>query len=260
MRRKLLEGLARAARRAALVSGLGLVLAIATGVGGYALTSANGRGGILIAAAIPRLAPPEVTALASVPRRGFVEDATVRAASSVPLRDQAVPLSRESLGRESEGRASPSGDREPAGGGALLDRASPVTQIVVAAASFARGPVELAGTPITPSLAPGDRIGVPVSFYYCNSGTKTAAQGDGGGFCGAMRDGSIVYNGAAACDHKYMGQRFKILGDPLPRVYKCADTGSAVHGLHRDIWFGSSDEGWSWQLSVGQAAWIEILP
>ncbi|MSQ31282.1 MAG: hypothetical protein EXR64_04545 [Dehalococcoidia bacterium] len=254
MRRKLLEGLARAARRAALVSGLGFVLAIATGVGGYALTSANGRGGILIAAATPRLAPPEVTALAAVPRRGFVEDAVVRADTVVPLRDLAVPLSR-----ESEGRASPSGDREPASG-ALLDRTSPATQIVVAAASFARGPVELAGTPITPSLAPGDRIGVPVSFYYCNSGTKTAAQGDGGGFCGAMRDGSIVYNGAAACDHKYMGQRFKILGDPLPRVYKCADTGSAVHGLHRDIWFGSSDEGWSWQLSVGQAAWIEILP
>ena len=37
-------------------------------------------------------------------------------------------------------------------------------------------------------------------------------------------------------------------------------TGSAVHGLHRDIWFGSSDDGWTWQRSVGQAASIEILP
>jgi 3D (Asp-Asp-Asp) domain-containing protein len=103
-------------------------------------------------------------------------------------------------------------------------------------------------------------VTVPVSFYYCTVGSSTAATGDGGGFCGAMRDGSIVYNGAAACDFAYLGQRFRIDGDPLGLVYKCADTGSAVRGLHRDIWFDSSDEGWVWQRSVGQAALIEILP
>ena len=75
-----------------------------------------------------------------------------------------------------------------------------------------------------------------------------------------MRDGSVVYNGAAACDIASLGERFKILGDPLGRIYRCADTGSAVHGLHRDIWFHSSDAGWAWLRSVGQVVTIEILP
>ena len=70
----------------------------------------------------------------------------------------------------------------------------------------------------------------------------------------------LFRSGAAACDVAYLGQQFRIEGDPLGRVYKCADTGSAVHGLHRDIWFHSSSEGWNWQRSVGQAATIEILP
>ena len=111
-----------------------------------------------------------------------------------------------------------------------------------------------------PGLAVGDRVKVSVSFYYCRVGSETPARGDGGGFCGAMRDGSVVYNGAAACDYVYLGQRFRIEGDPLNRIYRCADTGSAVHGLHRDIWFASSDEGWNWQRNVGQAVTIEILP
>ena len=110
----------------------------------------------------------------------------------------------------------------------------------------------------TPKLTPGDRLMVPVSFYYCQAGG--GAQGDGGGFCGAMRDGSVVYSGAAACDVVYLGQRFRIEGDPSARIYRCADTGSAVHGLHRDIWFGSNSEGWAWQRSIGQAATIEVLP
>ena len=114
--------------------------------------------------------------------------------------------------------------------------------------------------PGTPALAPGDRVKASVSFYYCEIGTKTAAQGDGGGFCGAMRDGSVVYDGAAACDYVYLGQHFRIEGDPLKRVYRCADTGSAVHGLHRDVWFSSSDEGWAWQRAVGQSVNIEVLP
>ena len=112
----------------------------------------------------------------------------------------------------------------------------------------------------TPPLRAGDRLTVPVSFYYCTIGHGVAAQGDGGGFCGAMRDGSVVYNGAAACDVEYLGQRFRIEGDPLGLIYRCADTGSAVHGQHRDIWFGSSDDGWAWQRSIGQAATIEVLP
>lgn len=112
--------------------------------------------------------------------------------------------------------------------------------------------------PPTPPLLPGDSVVASVSFYYCEGGE--GPRGDGGGFCGHMRDGSIVYIGAAACDHAYIGQQFRIQGDPLGLVYRCADTGSAVHGLHRDIWFHSADDGWRWQRQVGQTAVIEILP
>lgn len=112
----------------------------------------------------------------------------------------------------------------------------------------------------TPDLVPGQRIEVSVSFYYCQDGPANYPLGDGGGFCGLMRDGSRVYPGAAACAYRYLGQLFKIVGDPTGRIYKCADTGSAVHGLHRDIWFNTSDDGWVWQHSVGRTAVIEILP
>lgn len=111
-----------------------------------------------------------------------------------------------------------------------------------------------------PDLAPGDVIAATVSFYYCRLGSQGLHPGDGGNFCGTMRDGSVVYPGAAACAYKYLGQQFRIVGDPTGRVYRCADTGSAVHGVHRDIWFMSSDDGWEWQLDVGQVATIEILP
>ncbi|MGE3961661.1 MAG: hypothetical protein AB7F65_08290 [Dehalococcoidia bacterium] len=111
-----------------------------------------------------------------------------------------------------------------------------------------------------PDLVAGDVITATVSFYYCELGAKGRHPGDGGNFCGVMRDGSVVYPGAAACAYRYLGQQFRIVGDPTGRVYRCADTGSAVHGVHRDIWFHSSDEGWEWQLEVGQVATIEILP
>ena len=111
----------------------------------------------------------------------------------------------------------------------------------------------------TPELRPGDRAVATVSFYYCIEGTGPHPLGDGGNFCGAMRDGRVVYPGAAACDYAYIGQRFRIQGDPSRRVYQCNDTGSAVHGLHRDIWFHSSDDGWRWQLAVGPRAVIEIV-
>jgi hypothetical protein len=111
----------------------------------------------------------------------------------------------------------------------------------------------------TPQLSPGDRVLATVSFYYCVDGAGPHPSGDGGNFCGAMRDGLIVYPGAAACDYVYLGQRFRIQGDPSQRVYECNDTGSAVHGLHRDIWFHTSDDGWRWQLAVGPRAVLEIV-
>lgn len=111
-----------------------------------------------------------------------------------------------------------------------------------------------------PDLAAGDRITVPVTFYYCEDSTGGQRRGDGGGFCGVMRDGSPVYPGAAACEYQYLGQRFRIEGDPTGRVYVCADTGSGIHGQHRDIWFMNSSEGWSWQQVVGRSAVIQVLP
>ena len=109
----------------------------------------------------------------------------------------------------------------------------------------------------TPGLQPGDQVAATVSFYYCASGSGPA--GDGGDFCGAMRDGTVVYPGAAACDYAYLGQRFRVEGDPTGRVYTCNDTGNAVHGLHRDIWFPTSDEGWRWQRAVGRRVVIQIV-
>ena len=110
----------------------------------------------------------------------------------------------------------------------------------------------------TPFLGPGDIVEATVSFYYC---TPDGAEklGDGGGFCGVMRDGSVVYDGAAACAWAYLGQRFVILDDPSGQVYTCADTGSAVHGLHRDVWVESAKSGWSWQLIVGQTSLLRIV-
>lgn len=135
---------------------------------------------------------------------------------------------------------------------AARDDAGDDGERVVAAAMTAP-----AGT--TPPLGVGDRIQATLSFYYCERGERGLHPGDGGNFCGVMRDGDVVYPGAAACAYVYLGQRFRIEGDPTERTYTCADTGSAVHGLHRDIWFMDSDEGWSWQLDVGQVAIIEIV-
>ncbi len=112
-----------------------------------------------------------------------------------------------------------------------------------------------------PEQQPGDRVRTTISFYYCEHDPDSInPPGDGGGFCGAMRDGTIVYPGAAACAYAYLGQQFRILGDPLERIYRCADTGSAVAGQHRDIWFQTSDEGWDWLWTTGAVATIEVLP
>lgn len=109
-------------------------------------------------------------------------------------------------------------------------------------------------------LQPGDRITVPLTFYYCEDTTGGSRSGDGGGFCGAMRNGDVAHPGAAACDVAYLGQRFIIEGDPTERTYVCADTGGGIKNQHRDIWFLSSSEGWAWQAVVGRSAVIQIIP
>jgi hypothetical protein len=98
-----------------------------------------------------------------------------------------------------------------------------------------------------------------ITYYYCERGSNPATWGDGGGFCGAMRSGTVVYAGAAACSAANFGQRFRIVGDPTGRAYVCEDTGGAVHGNHRDIWFRNSDEGARWYAQVGTHAEIVIV-
>jgi hypothetical protein len=110
----------------------------------------------------------------------------------------------------------------------------------------------------SPPLAPGSIVSATISFYYCEQG-GSASSGDGGGFCGAMRDGTVVYEGAAACAYTYLGQRFRIVGDPTERIYTCHDTGNEVHGLHRDIFFYTSADGWPWLYSVGTRVVLEII-
>jgi 3D (Asp-Asp-Asp) domain-containing protein len=118
-------------------------------------------------------------------------------------------------------------------------------------------PPAVAATPYP--LATGDRVQVTLSFYYCEHLDPNVGGGDGGGFCGRTADGSPVAPGVAACDAAYLGQLFRIQGDPLARVYRCADTGSAVGGLHRDIWFDTAAQGWAWIDAVGHVGVIEIL-
>jgi hypothetical protein len=145
------------------------------------------------------------------------------------------------------------------------ERVEPTPAVIPANAQpFEASRAEAAATQVAripaPPLRVGDRISVSLSFYYCEPGTNPAVIGDGGGFCGHMRDGTIVRPGAAACDYEYLGQRFRIEGDPDQREYVCNDTGNLVVGLHRDIWFNVADEGADWVLKVGRSAVIEILP
>lgn len=104
-----------------------------------------------------------------------------------------------------------------------------------------------------------ETVETSISYYYCKQGTISVSIGDGGGWCGAMANGEVVHQGAAACDRSRLGERFRIVGDPLGLTFECKDTGSAVHGHHRDIWFNLSDDGYRWIVEVGYRATIEIL-
>ena len=141
-----------------------------------------------------------------------------------------------------------------------VNSASSAAQATDSALVAAPAPTAVRSATGTPKMSAGDRSMVSVSFYYCEEARGGFASGDGGGFCGIVRDGSRVRSGVAACDVAYLGQRFQIEGDPTGRTYLCADTGSAVHGLHRDIWFLDNRDGWDWQLSVGAHAVIRVLP
>ena len=104
-------------------------------------------------------------------------------------------------------------------------------------------------------MVPGDRAPATVTFYYCAG----AAVGDGGGFCGHAADGTPVQIGVAACDRSYLGQKFRVVGDPSGIVFRCADTGGGVFGQMRDMWFPTSGEAAGWLAAVGHNVTIEVL-
>lgn len=221
--------------RGALVAVAGFGLSLALGAGGFWLagTSPSAMASAIIGDAAEADPHPTELKASALPTRTVVEEAV----SVVLVNQQALLASR------AEG--------EPA---------APLMAVPVPTAGTSSAAVTAVQEVSAPDLSPGDRVTATLSFYYCVEGVKGLHPGDGGGFCGIMRDGSVVYPGAAACDYKYLGQQFRIIGDPLERIYRCADTGSAVHGLHRDIWFYDSDEGWDWQHVLGQSVVIEILP
>ena len=100
---------------------------------------------------------------------------------------------------------------------------------------------------------------VRLTYYYCTRGAIAAAIGDGGGFCGHMANGELVHEGAASCARSLMGERFRVIGDPNDRIYKCTDIGGGVDLGHRDIWFADSDSAYAWWRAVGPTAVIERL-
>ena len=224
----------RALRHGLVVSGVCVLIALVTGLSGYAFGES----------------PPRAHGETVVPREG--------AATSFEVLNRWLrPLT----------------DGEPAaGGGASLVTVEPALElaaeaVIDVASTMDEQPLDSAGGRVraqrlqvsTPELALGDRPRVTVSFYYCEEAAGGYNRGDGGGFCGRARDGSYVRPGVAACDPAYLGQRFRIEGDPTGRVYTCADTGSAVHGMHRDIWFLDNRDGWGWQSAVGAMATIEVV-
>ena len=112
-----------------------------------------------------------------------------------------------------------------------------------------------------PTATPGGTtVEARITYFYCNQGTISAGIGDGGGWCEYMANGEIVHEGAAACSRDNFRQRFRIIGDPNGLIYTCTDTGNAVHGEQRDIWFDNSDDGLNWIREVGTTALVEILP
>jgi hypothetical protein len=225
------RALRRVLVRAAIAAGTGFAVSVAIGVAAFALGVRPPEavsGATHAAAAMLPVAPGELQAL-FVRTQRTVDELTVEASPADETSTQPFEASR-------------------------VETAAVETPPVETA------PVEAPRAPV-PALQPGDTVGgVTLSFYYCEVGENAAVVGDGGGFCGAMRDGSVVRPGAAACDFAYLGQRFRIEGDPDQREYVCSDTGNLVDGLHRDIWFNVADDGADWLLKVGRVAVIQILP
>lgn len=231
----------RGLRHGLVVAGVCLGIAVVTGMSGYVLADEPGATRSL-AATPPRDAASSSTAVLerwvrtppTLKIGDLVPGGAVDAGTAAPLAPARLALPQ----RPSQPSVVPAPD--------------------AARTEFVQRSLSVGGP--APKLVAGDRPIVTLSFYYCEETPGDYPQGDGGGFCGRVRDGSVVRSGVAACDVAYLGQRFRIDGDPTGRSYVCADTGSAVHGLHRDIWFLGNREGWSWQRETGTVVMLEVLP
>jgi len=101
----------------------------------------------------------------------------------------------------------------------------------------------------TVHVGKGRIANVNITFYDC------ADQG----FCGAMANGHIVYEGAAACSwNLQIGTKFVIEGDPTGRIYTCEDRG-LLDNTWVDIFWHAPADGWLWQSAVGRWGVIEIV-
>lgn len=83
--------------------------------------------------------------------------------------------------------------------------------------------VELPPEPVAPEKNLGVGVEAKITGYYCAD--NGGYYGDGGGFCGQMASGRVVYDGAAACGYYWdLGQDIYI--DSLDRTLKCEDRGN----------------------------------
>lgn len=241
MWRRCARGAERAFRHGLVASFVCLAIAIATGLGGQAFSSGEPAPSPVNAARADASSPfRQLGRLAHLPGLGDSRSSAATAATAAA--ERALPID---VQQASPGESGPLAvERRP------LPRPQPTPLVQTQALALG-----------TRALAPGDRVLAPVTFYYCEEAAGGSyPRGDGGAFCGVVRDGSKVRPGMAACDYAYLGQRFRIEGDPTGRTYVCGDTGSAILGLARDIWFLDNRSGWLWQRSVGTSAVIEILP
>lgn len=189
----------------------------------------------------------------------FLADRIAEDIAAAP-RDSVASLGVDLAGAEGEYHAV----RQPLAPGVhevarLLSIEVPATPTPVARATRAAAPSAPVAPYVPPvalaSLRPGEQVQASISFYYC----ERSNVGDGGGFCGHTADGTPVQLGVAACSRQYLGQVFRVVGDPSGMVFRCADTGSAVVGQHRDIWFPTAGAAGQWMAHVGYSAVIEIL-
>lgn len=131
---------------------------------------------------------------------------------------------------------------------------SPSTVVFIRRSATAPDPVRAAPAEV---VKPARVLQAPITYYYCTQ-TSGGGAGDGGGFCGHMRNGEIVHRGASSCSSGNFGQRFRVVGDPNGLVYTCKDTGGGVSAEHRDIWFASSDEAFAWWNTVAPSGYATI--